>query len=183
LEGIDEDNALLGVAKAPVPVTPVEVEPVAEAFVPIDLPGIGRAPAQWSWLFADGLPLLRTSKATGFPWIAGGIGEVATAIQSGVDMRGIRSFEAEADAWVRIARSIPYAEMLAIEDAQGFVEWCNALSVDLAASNQQNAFSQAIADAMVALRERAGSDIEISLALPEAFDPVGGGGYGHILTG
>jgi hypothetical protein len=98
-------------------------------------------------------------------------------------MRNIGAFEAEADAWVRIARSIPYAEPLAVEDAQGFVEWCNALSVDLAASNQQDAFCQAVSNAMAALRGRARNDMETSLALPDAFDDTGGSGFGHSLTG
>lgn len=185
LEGMDENDAPLGteVANAPERFETLSIEPVAEDYPAIDLPGIGRAPAQWDWLFADGLPLLRTSKATGFPWIAGGIGEVATAIHSAVDMRNIGAFEAEADAWVRIARSIPYAEPLAVEDAQGFVEWCNALSVDLAASNQQDAFCQAVSNAMAALRGRARNDMETSLALPDAFDDTGGSGFGHSLTG
>lgn len=147
---------------------------------PIDLPVIGRAPDEWAWLFADGLPLLRTSRATGFPWIAGGIGEVATAIQTSVALDQIGHFAAEAEAWVRIARSIPYAEQLGVEDAQGFVEWCNTLSVDLAASNQQDALCSAISEAMFALRGRARNDMETSLALPDAFDTSSG--FGQSLS-
>lgn len=161
----------------------IGIDPVTDALPAITMPGIGRAPQNWNWLFADGLPLLRTSKATGFPWIAGGIGEVATAIQSTVDLRGLGTFAAEADAWVRIARSIPYAEALDVEDGQGFVEWCNALSIDLAASNQQDAFCQAVSDAMSALRGRARNDMETSLALPDAFEDTVGGAFGQSLSG
>ena len=137
---------------------------------PLDMPVIGQAPDEWAWLFADGLPLLRTSRATGFPWIAGGIGEVASAVQTAVDLDHVGNFGAEAEAWVRIARSIPYAEALPAEDAQAFVDWCNALSVDLSASNQQDALCQAISEAMYALRGRARNDMETSLALPDPFD-------------
>jgi hypothetical protein len=161
----------------------IGIDPVTDALPAITMPGIGRAPQDWNWLFADGLTLLRTSKATGFPWIAGGIGEVATAIHSTVDLRGLSTFAAEADAWVRIARSIPYAEALDVEDGQGFVEWCNALSIDLAASNQQDAFCQAVSDAMSALRGRARNDMETSLALPDAFEDTGGGAFGQSLSG
>jgi hypothetical protein len=139
-------------------------------YAPIDLPVIGQAAEEWSWLFADGLPLLRTSRATGFPWIAGGIGEVANAIQLKVALDQIGNFSAEVEAWSAIARSMPYAEIIDGADAQAFVEWCNTLSVDLAASGQQPLLMDAIAEAMVALRGRARNDMETSLALPDAFD-------------
>jgi hypothetical protein len=159
------------------------IEAPAEDLAPIELPVIGRATDEWMWLFADGLPLLRTSRATGFPWIAGGIGEVATAIQSAVNLDTVGHFGAEAEAWVRIARSIPYAEALPLDDAQAFVEWCNSLSVDLAATNQQDALCNAISDAMYMLRGRAKNDMETSLALPDAFDTsIGGGAFGSSLS-
>ena len=161
---------------------PVAMQPVSDELPEIEMPGIGRAPDEWNWLFADGMPLLRTSKATGFPWIAGGIGEVATAIQSTVDLRGIANFEAESGAWRQIAGSMAYAEPLAVEDAQAFVEWCNALSVDLAASNQQDALCQAIVQAMAALRGRARNDMDTSLALPDAFANIDSHGFGRSLS-
>lgn len=179
---IGADDEVDGTASAGVNHEPIGVEAADDGLPPIDLPLMGRAPDEWAWLFADGLPLLRTSRATGFPWIAGGIGEVATAIQSAVNLDDVGHFAAEAEAWVRIARSIPYAEPLPMDDAQAFVEWCNTLSVDLAASNQQVALCGAVADAMYALRGRAKNDMETSLALPDAFDSSVGGAFGTSLS-
>ncbi|MEQ1726462.1 MAG: hypothetical protein ABL882_11115 [Sphingopyxis sp.] len=142
--------------------TPVPGQPVPEQCASEPAPE-----GSWGWLMTDdGAGRLRLATDTGFPWVAAGIAEMASAVIASCPEAEICPYRSEAEAWLTIASDLPPAQPIVGEDAQGFTDWVNDLVVHSQMAQSGVAMAMLVDSALTALSARANGDAALAAALP-----------------